>query len=203
MSSTTLAARLRALAAVPADRCLPGRHLARLGLDLPRHQVRARELSAVLPDGHALPGGRRAAAGVDALARGAAMPTRRQWRNALVVGTLMLGGGMGGTAYAEQTVGSGLVVAFIAVVPLMIALAEPGLRRGAAAAGRRGHRRRPGRRADADAGRRLPGLAGRAGAIAIACVTLVGRQRAEPAQPAAGAGRDGLRAARCCAAARC
>src|SRR5258706_1547371 len=33
----------------------------------------------------------------------------------------MLGGGMGGTAYAEQTVGSGLVVAFIAVVPLMIA----------------------------------------------------------------------------------
>jgi drug/metabolite transporter (DMT)-like permease len=33
----------------------------------------------------------------------------------------MLGGGMGGTAYAEVTVGSGLVVAFIAVVPLMIA----------------------------------------------------------------------------------
>jgi drug/metabolite transporter (DMT)-like permease len=28
---------------------------------------------------------------------------------------------MGGTAYAEQTVGSGLVVAFIAIVPLMIA----------------------------------------------------------------------------------
>jgi drug/metabolite transporter (DMT)-like permease len=56
------------------------------------------------------------------LARGAALPTRRQWLHALVVGTLMLGGGMGGTAYAEQTVGSGLVVAFIAVVPLMIAL---------------------------------------------------------------------------------
>jgi drug/metabolite transporter (DMT)-like permease len=53
--------------------------------------------------------------------RGAAWPNREQWRNALVVGTLMLGGGMGGTAYAEQTVGSGLVVAFIAVVPLMIA----------------------------------------------------------------------------------
>jgi drug/metabolite transporter (DMT)-like permease len=53
--------------------------------------------------------------------RGAAWPDARQWRNALVVGTLMLGGGMGGTAYAEQTVGSGLVVAFIAVVPLMIA----------------------------------------------------------------------------------
>lgn len=53
--------------------------------------------------------------------RGAPWPSRTQWRNALVVGTLMLGGGMGGTAYAEQTVGSGLVVAFIAVVPLMIA----------------------------------------------------------------------------------
>ncbi|WP_127997603.1 drug/metabolite exporter YedA [Piscinibacter defluvii] len=53
--------------------------------------------------------------------RGAAWPSRRQWAHALVVGTLMLGGGMGGTAMAEQTVGSGLVVAFIAVVPLMIA----------------------------------------------------------------------------------
>lgn len=53
--------------------------------------------------------------------RGAPWPSRRQWAHALVVGTLMLGGGMGGTAMAEQTVGSGLVVAFIAVVPLMIA----------------------------------------------------------------------------------
>jgi drug/metabolite transporter (DMT)-like permease len=53
--------------------------------------------------------------------RGAAWPDRIQWRNALVVGTLMLGAGMGGTAYAEVSIGSGLVVAFIAVVPLMIA----------------------------------------------------------------------------------
>jgi drug/metabolite transporter (DMT)-like permease len=53
--------------------------------------------------------------------RGAAWPSRAQWRNALIVGALMLGGGMGGTAYAEMSVGSGLVVAFIAVVPLMIA----------------------------------------------------------------------------------
>lgn len=52
--------------------------------------------------------------------RGAPLPDVRQWRNAGVVGTLMLGGGMGGTAFAEQTVGSGLVVAFIAVVPLLI-----------------------------------------------------------------------------------
>ena len=53
--------------------------------------------------------------------RGAPWPGRVQWRNAVIVGALMLGGGMGGTAYAEVTVGSGLVVAFIAVVPLMIA----------------------------------------------------------------------------------
>jgi len=53
--------------------------------------------------------------------RGAAWPDAVQWRNALFVGALMLGGGMGGTAYAEVSVGSGLVVAFIAVVPLMIA----------------------------------------------------------------------------------
>jgi drug/metabolite transporter (DMT)-like permease len=54
--------------------------------------------------------------------RNAPLPSARQWRNALVVGALMLAGGMGGTAMAEQTVGSGLVVAFIAVVPMMIAL---------------------------------------------------------------------------------
>jgi len=53
--------------------------------------------------------------------RGAPWPDGRQWRNALIVGALMLGGGMGGTAVAEVTVGSGLVVAFIAVVPLLIA----------------------------------------------------------------------------------
>lgn len=56
--------------------------------------------------------------------RGAPLPSAKQWRNALIVGTLMLGGGMGGTALAEVSVGSGLVVAFIAVVPLMIALAN-------------------------------------------------------------------------------
>jgi drug/metabolite transporter (DMT)-like permease len=54
--------------------------------------------------------------------RGAVWPSLVQWRNALVVGALMLGGGMGGTAHAELSIGSGLVVAFIAVVPLLIAL---------------------------------------------------------------------------------
>lgn len=56
------------------------------------------------------------------LARGATLPTVREWRNAAVVGTLMLGGGMGGVAYAEQTIASGLVVAFIAVMPILLIL---------------------------------------------------------------------------------
>lgn len=48
------------------------------------------------------------------------LPTPREWRNALVIGALMLGGGMGLTASAEQHVGSGLVAAFIAVVPMLV-----------------------------------------------------------------------------------
>jgi drug/metabolite transporter (DMT)-like permease len=54
--------------------------------------------------------------------RGAPWPRARQWLHALGVGGLMLGGGMGGVAHAEESVGSGLVVAFIAVIPMMIAL---------------------------------------------------------------------------------
>jgi drug/metabolite transporter (DMT)-like permease len=54
--------------------------------------------------------------------RGGAWPTRAQWRNAAVVGTLMLGVGMGLVATAEQHVGSGLVAAFIAVVPILVCL---------------------------------------------------------------------------------
>lgn len=51
--------------------------------------------------------------------RGGPLPSRAQWRNALLVGTLMLGGGMGLTASAEQHIGSGLIAAFIAVVPML------------------------------------------------------------------------------------
>jgi hypothetical protein len=95
--------------------------VAGLGLELPRDQVRTAELPTVLPDGHALSRGRRAADSVDALARcGVTWPDRTQWRNAHVIGALMLGCGMDGTAYAEVSVGSGLMMAFIAVVPLMI-----------------------------------------------------------------------------------
>jgi drug/metabolite transporter (DMT)-like permease len=52
--------------------------------------------------------------------RGAVWPSGQQWRNALVVGALMLGGGMGLTATAQQSVGSGLIATFIAVVPMMV-----------------------------------------------------------------------------------
>jgi len=52
------------------------------------------------------------------------MPTPVQWRNAALIGTLMLGGGMGCVAYAEQSVASGLVVVFIAIVPLLTVLAN-------------------------------------------------------------------------------
>lgn len=55
------------------------------------------------------------------LVRGHALPSARQWRNALIVGGLLLAGGAGGTAYAEQTVASGLAAAFIAVEPALMA----------------------------------------------------------------------------------
>lgn len=57
-------------------------------------------------------------------ARRAPWPDARQWRHALVVGALMLGGGMGATAYAEQSIGSGLVVAFIAIAPAIMTLGQ-------------------------------------------------------------------------------
>src|SRR5512136_3002720 len=55
---------------------------------------------------------------------GARWPSAREWRNAAIVGTLMLGCGMGGTAQAELSIGSGIVVAFIAVTPLLMVLAS-------------------------------------------------------------------------------
>lgn len=54
------------------------------------------------------------------LARRAPYPSLTEWRNALVVGVLMLACGTGGCAFAEQTVGSGLVVTFVAVMPLLM-----------------------------------------------------------------------------------
>ncbi len=68
--------------------------------------------------------------------RGTAWPTAVEWFGGTVMGALLLLGGYGFTALAETRVGSGLVVAFGAVVPSMVALAEwgygirPGMRRG-------------------------------------------------------------------------
>jgi drug/metabolite transporter (DMT)-like permease len=52
------------------------------------------------------------------------LPTLVQWRNAVIVGAVMLGGNMGGVVYAEQTVASGLVVTFIAIVPALMTIAN-------------------------------------------------------------------------------
>jgi drug/metabolite transporter (DMT)-like permease len=54
--------------------------------------------------------------------RGAPLPKAVEWRNAVLVGALMLGCGMGCTAIAEQTIGSGVVVAFIGVTPLLVVI---------------------------------------------------------------------------------
>ena len=62
--------------------------------------------------------------GVWAAWRGAHWPSRGEWFSAAVLGTLMLGGGYGATAVAQTSVSSGLVVAFIAVVPALVALGQ-------------------------------------------------------------------------------
>jgi drug/metabolite transporter (DMT)-like permease len=54
--------------------------------------------------------------------RGAPAPTRTQWAAAGIVGILLLGGGNGGVAFAEQWVGSGIGAVSIAAVPLWTAL---------------------------------------------------------------------------------
>ena len=52
--------------------------------------------------------------------RGRALPTLVEWRNAAIIGTLLLVSGMGFTAYSEQTVASGLIVAYIAIIPIIV-----------------------------------------------------------------------------------
>ncbi|HEY7234484.1 MAG TPA: EamA family transporter [Gemmatimonadaceae bacterium] len=55
--------------------------------------------------------------------RGAAAPTRAQWRAAAVTGVLLLVGGNGAVIWSEQHVASGLVALIVAIVPLwMVAL---------------------------------------------------------------------------------
>lgn len=68
--------------------------------------------------------------------RGAARPTFTHWRSATLIGGLMLFGGMGTVAFAQQWVDSGLAALIIAMVPVWMVLIEwirpggtaPGLR---------------------------------------------------------------------------
>ncbi len=53
---------------------------------------------------------------------GAASPTARQWRDAAIVGGLMLLGGNGLVSWAETSVPSGIAALIIAVVPLFVAV---------------------------------------------------------------------------------
>jgi drug/metabolite transporter (DMT)-like permease len=52
--------------------------------------------------------------------RGTPNPTALQWRDAGIIGTLMLGGGMGLTAVGQQYVSSGLTAVFIACSPMVL-----------------------------------------------------------------------------------
>ena len=54
--------------------------------------------------------------------RGVALPTRRQWFNCLVTGTLLLGFGNGLVCYAEQSVASGIAAVAVASVALFMAI---------------------------------------------------------------------------------
>lgn len=55
-------------------------------------------------------------------ARGAPLPTRREWLGAALIGTLLLVGGNGGVTFSEQWVASGLAAVAIGAVPLWAAL---------------------------------------------------------------------------------
>jgi len=54
--------------------------------------------------------------------RGMRAPTRAQWINAAITGTLLLGFGNGLVCYAEQTVASGVAAVAVASMPLFAAL---------------------------------------------------------------------------------
>lgn len=57
------------------------------------------------------------------LRRGAlTLPTRREWRDSFIVGSLLMGGGMGMVALGEETVPSGIAALIIAMMPLWVAV---------------------------------------------------------------------------------
>jgi drug/metabolite transporter (DMT)-like permease len=59
-----------------------------------------------------------------ARARGAENPSRREWRDAAIVGTLLLCGGNGAVAWAEQRVPSGITALLVASVPLWMVVID-------------------------------------------------------------------------------
>jgi drug/metabolite transporter (DMT)-like permease len=54
--------------------------------------------------------------------RGFSRPSLREWRDSAIVGSLLLGGGMGMVAYGEQTVPSGITALVIAMMPVWVAV---------------------------------------------------------------------------------
>jgi drug/metabolite transporter (DMT)-like permease len=67
---------------------------------------------------------------------GSAWPTRGEWRTGVISGALLLLGGNGGVAWAEQRVPSGIAALLVAIVPLWMVVLEwlrPGGRRPRAA----------------------------------------------------------------------
>ena len=56
--------------------------------------------------------------------RGAPRPSRFQWREAAIVGILLLSVGNGGVTWAEQHIPSGLVALMVAMVPLWMVILE-------------------------------------------------------------------------------
>lgn len=56
--------------------------------------------------------------------RGGAKPDREHWKNAAIIGTMLLVIGNGAVAWAEQRVDSGMTSLLVATVPLWLVLAE-------------------------------------------------------------------------------
>ncbi|MFN8413482.1 MAG: EamA family transporter [Anaerolineales bacterium] len=57
-------------------------------------------------------------------AAGAEMPTRKQWISTAIIGTLLLLGGNGLVAWAEQTIPSGIAALIIGSMPMFMVIAE-------------------------------------------------------------------------------
>ena len=49
-------------------------------------------------------------------------PSRREWRDSIIVGALLLGGGMGMVAFGEQTIPSGITALLVALMPVWVAI---------------------------------------------------------------------------------